>query len=106
MGKVQFTLNGKEACVGGPGRRTLQVIEFVKHIPDGKYFNAQGIADCLKISRGAVQQAANKSGREELDGHSILVPNQAVTGGGNQLIYGSKKGIEALKKKLQEQDIL
>ena len=103
MGKVQFVLNGKQACIGGPGPQAQKAIEFIKKIPDGKYFNTDGIAGCLKSTKNAIGQALRRY-VSEVDGHYILVPNAGHSA--PQFVYGSKKSIADLKKKLQEQDII
>lgn len=104
MGKVQFNLNGKEATAGGPGPRTQQFIDFVRNIPNGKYFNIQGISDCIKATRRSGEHAS-RNALAELEGHYMRVPCQS-SGGASQLIFGSKKGVQALTKSLKEQGLI
>ena len=103
MGKVQIVLNGRESTIGGPGPSTIQLIKFVKAIPDGKYYNHTGIGECLGKTRFAIKNAVRKLDGE-LDGHALLVPSDI--GGAPQLVYGSKKSITVLKKQLQESGLI
>jgi hypothetical protein len=110
MTKVQLNLNGESTVLGGPGPRAQQIIAFIKAIPakpdkngEHKYFDVDGIAAALKISRGAVQQRL-RSNTGEIDGHQLLVPPTAS--GNRKLIFGSKAGIAKLTKDLQEAGLI
>lgn len=103
MGKVQFVLNGKDACVGGPGPQARKIIDFVNKIPDGKYFDHAGIAACLSMTNSAVEQSIRRH-MDAIQGHFLYAP--AGDNGGRKFIYGSKKSIVALTKQLQAEDLI
>lgn len=103
MKKVQFTLNGKSACVGGPGPKAKKLIEFVQSIPDGKYFDVDGIGKITSTQTTVISKITREN-VDEFQGHILLVPN--VNGSGRKMVYGSKDGIAALKKELQKAGVI
>ena len=103
MKRISLNLNGADTVVGGPGPRAQQIIDFIKAIPNGKYFNYDGIAKSLKISRGAIDTRLRPY-TDEIEGHMLLMPSDGSSG--RKFVFGSKQGIATLKKQLQEAGLI
>ena len=103
MKKVEFSLNGKSVSVGGPGPQAQKFIAFVKEIPNGKYFDAEGIGKCLQMTAKAVEQIARKTA-DDITEYCIVVPR--FEGSVRKKVFGSKASIVQLRKQLQESGLI